>query len=40
MPIANAKTNLCAVMLLTLIGTAGIALPCPVLAPLFLDGPQ
>ena len=39
MPIANAKTTLIAVMLVTLIGTAGIALPYPVLAPLFLDGP-
>lgn len=39
MPIANAKTTLVAVMLVTLIGTAGIALPYPVLAPLFLDGP-
>jgi len=39
MPIANAKTTLCAIMLVTLIGTAGIALPYPVLAPLFLDGP-
>ena len=39
MPIANAKTTLFAIMLVTLIGTAGIALPYPVLAPLFLDGP-
>ncbi len=39
MPIANAKTTLFSVMLVTLIGTAGIALPYPVLAPLFLDGP-
>ena len=39
MPIANPKTTLAAVMIVTLIGTAGIALPYPVLAPLFLDGP-
>ncbi|MCK7598536.1 MFS transporter [Microbulbifer sp. CAU 1566] len=39
MPISNAKTTLLAVMLVTLVGTAGIALPYPVLAPLFLDGP-
>ncbi|MCA0894655.1 MFS transporter [Microbulbifer agarilyticus] len=35
----NAKTTLITVMLVTLIGSAGIALPYPVLAPLFLDGP-
>jgi len=39
MPIANPKTTLVAVMLVTLIGTAGIALPYPVLAPMFLEGP-
>nr|WP_010133865.1 MFS transporter [Microbulbifer agarilyticus] len=35
----NAKATLITVMLVTLIGSAGIALPYPVLAPLFLDGP-
>ena len=39
MSIANPKTTLVAVMLVTLIGTAGIALPYPVLAPMFLEGP-
>ncbi|WP_406828805.1 MFS transporter [Microbulbifer sp. ARAS458-1] len=39
MPIARPHTTLLAVMLVTLIGTAGIALPYPVLAPLFLEGP-
>lgn len=39
MPITSAKTTLAAVMLVTLIGTAGIALPYPILAPLFLKGP-
>ncbi|MCQ3830845.1 MFS transporter [Microbulbifer elongatus] len=34
------KTTLFAVLLVTTIGTAGIALPYPVLAPLFLDGPE
>lgn len=35
----NAKATLVAVMLVTLVGTAGIALPYPILAPLFLEGP-
>lgn len=39
MPTANAKITLIAVMLVTLVGTAGIALPYPILAPLFLQGP-
>ena len=34
---ANARTTLYAVMLVSLLGTAGIALPYPVLSPFFLD---
>ena len=35
---ASARSTLFAVMLVSLLGTAGIALPYPVLAPFFLDG--
>jgi DHA1 family tetracycline resistance protein-like MFS transporter len=35
---ASPKSTLYAVMLVSLLGTAGIALPYPVLAPFFLDG--
>lgn len=38
MPLASARSTLFATMLITLLGTAGIALPYPVLAPYFLDG--
>ncbi len=34
---ANARSTLMAVMLVSFLGTAGIALPYPVLSPLFLD---
>ncbi|WP_288132542.1 MFS transporter [Microbulbifer sp.] len=39
MPIANPRTTLLAVLLVSLVGTAGIALPYPVLAPMYLEGP-
>ena len=35
---ASARSTLFAVMLVSLLGTAGIALPYPVLSPFFLDG--
>ena len=35
---ASPRATLYAVMLVSLLGTAGIALPYPVLSPFFLDG--
>jgi len=38
-PVTQARIRLMVIMLVSLMGTVGIALPYPILSPLFLDGP-